>query len=406
MNGPAPLRHHRLMPDFPDFWIYTSGAFAGICLLVVILSLIIGHAYDEHMLWWHSAAVAGALWAHALGTDYPASASAMWAVQLALATMALFMAVGSTGAIARPARAMQYLALVFIVVMVPVQALGMVTQRHMGLLAIPWALLASWYMIRAWSQSGPWIAWIAAGQIALVVQHLLRTANLTSTWTEKLQAQGLAALAFYAAATYLGMVWLSRLSSENALRVEARERTDPLTGLAMPRVFFDRMDGALIRSRSMGYTCAVLLVRAENIEQIVRERRMDNNEAVLLAASRAIAGSLRSQDSAARLSGNRFAIMAEGIAEGTASQIATRILANGLRAGEWGLQGSDLQFQIAIVEIDPSDVTSASVLAQLEDLLREMATGAGNSRIRMLPRISDRQAPVSVPLAQVQSGLF
>lgn len=394
------------MPNFPDFWVYASGAFAGICLLVLLLGLIIGHAYDEHMLWWHSAGIAAALAAHLLGTDYPASASALWAVQLALATMALCVAVGSSGAITRPAKAMQYLAMVFIAVMVPAQALGMLTQRQMGLLAIPWALLASWYMIRAWSQSGPWIAWIAAGQVALVVQHLLRTANLNATWTEKLQAQGLAALAFYAAATYLGMVWLSRLSAENVLRVEARERTDPLTGLAMPRVFFDRMDGALIRSRSMGYTCAVLLVRAENIDQIVRERRMDNNEAVLLAASRAIAGSLRTQDSAARLSGNRFAIMAEGIAEGTANQIATRILANGLRAGEWGLKGSDLQFQIAIVEIDPCEVSSATVLAQLEDLLRDMATGAGNNRIRILPRISDRQAPAAPAVTQVQSGLF
>ncbi|MES1977214.1 MAG: GGDEF domain-containing protein [Pseudomonadota bacterium] len=394
------------MPNFPDFWIYTSGAFAGICVLVVLLGLIIGHAYDEHMLWWHSAAIAGALGAHLLGQDYPASASAMWAVQLALATMALCVATGSTGAIARPAKAMQYLAMVFIAVMVPAQAFGLLNQRQMGLLAIPWALLASWYLIRAWSQSGPWIVWIAAGQVALVVQHLLRTAHLNSTWTEQLQAQGLAALAFYAAATYLGMVWLSRLSAENALRVEARERTDPLTGLAMPRLFFDRMDGALIRSRSMGYTCAVLLARADNIEQIVRDRGMDNNEAVLLAASRAIAGSLRSQDSAARLSGNRFAIMAEGIAEGTANQIATRILANGLRAGEWGLKGSELQFQIAIVEIDPCDVGSATILAQLEEMLRDMVTGVVNNRIRVLPRISGRQVPGATPLAQVQNGLF
>lgn len=394
------------MPNFPDFWIYTSGAFIGICMLVMVLGLIIGQAYDERMLWWHAAAVTSALAAHVLGLDYPASASAMWVVQLALAAMALCVATGSSGATARPARAMQYLALVFVALMVPAQAFGMLTHRQMGLLAIPWALLASWYMIRAWSQSGPWIVWVAGGQVALVVQHLLRTGNLNSPWAEKLQAQGLAALALYAAATYLGMVWLSRLSAENALRVEARERIDPLTGLAMPRVFFDRMDGALIRSRSMGYTCAVLLVRAENIDQIVRDRRMDNNEAVLLAASRAIAGSLRSQDSAARLSGNRFAIMAEGIAEGTANHIATRILANGLRAGEWGLKGSDLQFQIAIVEIDPSDVSSATILAQLEDLLRDMAIGAGNSRIRMLPRISDRQAPMGAPITQAQSGLF
>ncbi|MES2402013.1 MAG: GGDEF domain-containing protein [Pseudomonadota bacterium] len=393
------------MPDFPDFWIYTSGAFGGICMLVLVLGLIIGHAYDEHMLWWHSAALGIALLAHALGQAYPASASALWPIQLALATLALCSATGSSGSIARPAKAIQYLSMALVGVMVPALALGLVTHRQMGLLVIPWALLASWYMIRAWSQSGPWMVWIAAGQTALVLQHLLRTADLNSPWNERLQAESLAALAVYACATYLGMVWLSRLSAENALRVEARERTDPLTGLAMPRVFFDRMDGALIRSRSMGYTCAVLLVRAENIDQIVRDQGMDNNERVLLTASRAIAGALRSQDSAARLSGNRFAIMAEGIAEGTANQIATRILANGLRAGEWGLKGSDLQFQIAIVEIDPSGVGSATILALLEDTLRGMTSKAASSRIKALPRITDRQTPLHTPAAGAEPDL-
>ncbi|MES2510566.1 MAG: GGDEF domain-containing protein [Pseudomonadota bacterium] len=395
-----------MTPDTPILWLYTSGAFIGICLLVALLGLIIGHAYDETMLWWHAAGVVAALLAQFLSQEYPASSAALWTVQLALATIALCVATGTSGAIARPAKAMQYLALVFVGVMVPALALGLVTQRQIGLLVIPWALLASWYMIRAWSQSGAWIVWLAVGQVALVVQHLLRTANLTTPFTERLQAESLGALAFYASATYLAMVWLSRLSVENALRVEARERTDPLTGLAMPRVFFDRMDGALIRSRSLGYTCALLLVRTENIEEIVREQGMENNERVLLAASRAIAGALRSQDSAARLSGNRFAVMAEGIAEGTATHIATRILANGLRAGEWGLQGSDLQFQIAIVEIDPSDTSSAVILAQLEDTLRDMAESASSNRIKVLPRVSERPVSVGAAAAPVQNGLF
>ncbi len=397
------------MPDFPDLLIYTSGAFAGICLLVVVLGLIIGQAYDEHMLWWHSGGVMAALAALVLGPDYPACASALWAVQLTLATMALCVATGSTGALARPAMALRYLSLAFVGLMVPALALGLVTQRQIGMLSLPWALMTSWYLIRAWSQSGPWIVWVSAGQTALVVQHLLRTANIGTPWTHELQAQSLGALAVYAAATYLGMVWLSRLSAENALRVEARERTDPLTGLAMPRVFFDRMDGALIRSRSMGYTCAVLLTRAENIEQVVKEQGMETNEPVLLAASRAIAGALRPQDSAARLSGNRFAVMAEGIAEGTANQLATRIVANGLRAGEWGLRGSQLQFQIAIVEVDPSDVSSAAILAQLEETLVDMTDRTdsnGNGRIRMLPRITDRKPAGHGPVGQPTSGAF
>ncbi|MES2413824.1 MAG: GGDEF domain-containing protein [Pseudomonadota bacterium] len=393
-----------MMADLPNLPIYASGAFAGICMLVVVLGLIIGHAYDERMLWWHAGAVSIALVAQVLGDGYPASASALWAVQLALASLALCVAVGSTGAIARPAKALQYLSMAFVALMVPALALNLVNQRQMGMLALPWALLTSWYIIRAWAQSGPWIVWLAAGQTALVLQHLLRTANLEPPQLDELQMHSLGLLAAYASATYLGMVWLSRLSAENALRVEARERTDPLTGLAMPRVFSDRMEGALIRSRSMGYTCAVLLVRVENIEQVVKDHQMDTNERVLLAASRAIAGALRSQDSAARLGGNRFAIMAEGIAEGTANQIATRILANGLRAGEWGLRGSELQFQIAIVEIDPSEASAASILAQLEEALYDMAESDSQNRIRLLPRISRRHTPAHPSGGQTEAG--
>lgn len=187
------------------------------------------------------------------------------------------------------------------------------------------------------------------------------------------------------------MVWFSRLRAENALRVEARERVDPLTGLAMPRVFFDRVDGAIVRSHNLGYACALMLIRVDNIEEVVAEQGLDNSDRVVLAASRAIAGTLRSHDSAARLTGNCFGVMVEGIAEGTANDLATRVLANGLRAGEWGLTGSELQLQIALVEIDRADIQSPAVLRKLEEALQEMADHHDSSRIRMLPRIRGKQ---------------
>ncbi len=196
----------------------------------------------------------------------------------------------------------------------------------------------------------------------------------------------LAALSVFSISTYLGMVWLSRSRAENALRVEARERTDPLTGLAMPRVFFDRVDGALIRSRSLGYACALVLVRIENIEKIVREQNLENAEPVILAAARAIANSLRPQDAAARLSGNRFCVMAEGIAEGAGTELATKILAQGLRAGESGLRGSELQFQIVVREILEPKTSSGAMLEELEEVLRDMSSQNSPHHIRTLPR--------------------
>ncbi|MBC7608844.1 MAG: diguanylate cyclase [Polaromonas sp.] len=203
---------------------------------------------------------------------------------------------------------------------------------------------------------------------------------------------GLAALSIFATSTYLAMVWFSRSRAENALRVEARERTDPLTGLATQRVFLDRVDGGLLRSRNLGYACALILIRVDNIEKVAADRNLDNNEAVILAASRAIAKTLRAQNTAARLSGNRFGVMAEGIAEGSGTELATKIVAQGLRAGECGLRGSELQFQIAVIEVVQPEIDSTALFQQLEEVLRQMTSQSSPNRIRTLARITGRQA--------------
>ena len=41
--------------------LFLSGAFAGIAALILLLSLLIGYAYRERMLWWHGATVGTAL---------------------------------------------------------------------------------------------------------------------------------------------------------------------------------------------------------------------------------------------------------------------------------------------------------------------------------------------------------
>lgn len=379
------------MPLSSHLPIYLSGAFAGIGVLVLLLSVLIGYAYRERMLLWHAGALASALLAQGLTQSSPRLSATLWVAQLLLSACAMRAATGTSGAMRRPAMVLPAMLVLFLLLTLIGLGLQLVSANLVNALLLPWAIVTGWYLLRAWKQSKPWIIWLALGQLALLVERLLWTSVLLAPEAVDPQIASLAALAVFGIATYVGMVWLSRLSAENALRVEARERTDPLTGLATPRVFFDRVDGALIRSRHMGYTCALLLIRVENIQETVAEQGLDNSEPVILAASRAIAAALRSPDSAARLASNRFGVMAEGIAEGMSSQLATQILANGLRAGQWGLQGSELQLQMAIIEIDPSDVKSAALLTELEGALRHMATQSGHTRIRTLPRISSRQ---------------
>ena len=372
--------------------IYLSGAFSGICVLVLVLSLLIGYAYSERMLWWHAAALSVALLSQVLMQGNQPGMVALWLVQLALAARALCVAAGYSGVMRQSAMALQAVALAFVVLVIPGLVFNLISEKHIHVLLLPWVAVTLWYLYRAWHLSKPWIFWLAAGQLALAAQSLLLMSAMPGLRHLDPVSASLAALALYASMTYVGMVWASRLRSENVLRVRARERTDPLTGLTTPLVFFDRVEGAIIRSRNMGHDCAVLMVRVENIDQIVMDQKLENNEHVVLGASRAIASTLRTQDSAARLSGNRFAVLAEGIAEGAANRLATRIVANGLRASEWGLQGSELQFQIAIVEISQADVRPTEIFSYLENVLIHMTKQGSASRIRRLPRLEGARA--------------
>ena len=372
--------------------IYLSGAFSGICVLVLVLSLLIGYAYSERMLWWHAAALSVALLSQLLMQGNQRGMVALWLAQLALAARALCVAAGYSGVMRQSAMALQAVALAFVLLVIPGLVFNLISEKDIHVLLLPWVAVTLWYLYRAWHLSKPWIVWLAAGQLALAAQALLLMSAMPGLRHLDPVSASLAALALYASTTYLGMVWASRLRSENALRVEARERTDPLTGLATQLVFFDRVEGAIIRSRNMGHDCAVLMVRVENIEQIVIDQKLENNEHVVLGASRAIASTLRTQDSAARLSGNRFAVLVEGITEGASNRLATRILANGLRASEWGLRVSELQFQIAIVEIRLADVRPTEIFSYLENVLIHMTGQGSASRIRRLPRIEGVRA--------------
>ena len=350
---------------------------------MVLLCLVVGYAYREPMLGWHAATLIAGLLAQSAG-DYPAQiSSTLWVMQLAFAAQALRVSTGSTGAMRQPAVSLRIVSLASVLV----AASGLLPDKQLTWILLPWAGITAWYLFRTWSQSRPWVYWLAAGQFALVAQWLLWKSVVPDVMDMSPGVASLAALSIFSISTYLAMVWLSRSRTENALRVEARERTDPLTGLAMPRVFFDRLDGALIRSRSLGYACALVLVRIENIEKIVLEQQLENAEPVILAAARAIANSLRAQDTAARLSGNRFCVMAEGIAEGAGTKLATKILAQGLRAGEWGLRGSEIQFQIIVLEILEPKANSGAMLQMLEEALRQMTSQNSPNRIRTLPRM-------------------
>ena len=372
-----------MMPYVDDPATYIAGAFAGICVLVLALSLLIGYAYNERMLWWHAATLTAALLVEVWSdTDTPL-ATLLWTLQLAIAALTLRATVGASGPTRRPGIALALLSPVFGLAAV----YGLFRPPVGAWLLLPWAAAMAWALYRAWMQNRPWIYWLALGQAALAVQGMLAIGITPGPLGFQPRVESMGALALFAVSTYLALVWFSRLRAENVLRIEARERSDPLTGLSMPVVFFDRVDGALIRSRNMGYHCALLVVRIGNVDKIIEEEHLDSSESVILAASRSIRGVMRAQDSSCRLGNNRFALLAEGITPGSAGAIATRLMAHGMRAGQFRIVTSQLHFQIAVVEVRRADVPAKDILQELDHALTRLSMQNRSYQIKTLPRV-------------------
>ncbi|MES2976162.1 MAG: diguanylate cyclase [Pseudomonadota bacterium] len=373
--------------------VFLSGAFAGITALILLLSLLIGQAYRERMLWWHAATLGVALVAQLCGAVGADEVGALFhALQVLLAVQTLRFTLGSDGPVRGAWKASRWLMLSLGLVL-----LLQLAWAHSYLwMLLPWAVVTCWYLARCWDQGQPWISWMAVGQLAWAMQWLVWTyahvaGDGNAPYTD---VASLAMLALAGSAIYLAMVWRSRIQSENSLRVQAREKVDPLTGFVMPRIFFTQVNDAQVRSLSLGYSTVLLLVRLHNLEQIMKEREAETSEPIVLAAAQAIASALRPHDIGARVSGNRFGVLAEGVStrEG-AVDLATRILAHGLRGADFGLPGSEMKFHIAGIEISRLGLDVGLILKGLEDALAGIGPATGGRPIRILTEL---EIPLSI----------
>ena len=373
--------------------LFLSGAFAGITAMILLLSLLIGYAYRERMLWWHGATLGVALIAQMSDAHETVSLCGLIrSLQVLLAVQTLRYMLGADGPVRGAWRAAGGLQLALF----PVIALQAFWPHSHQWMFAPWAFVTALYLLRAWAQGRPWIFWLAAGQVALGVQWLvwIYAAHEQQADVGYLQAAGLASLALAAMFIYLSMVWRSRLNSENNLRVQSREKVDPLTGFVMPRVFFTQVNDAQVRSQSLRYASVLLLIRLQNLEQIANDRESETTEPVVLAAAQAIASALRPNDTGARVSGNRFGVLAEGVSgRQGAIELSTRILAHGLRGDNVGLPGSELKFHIAAIEISQLGTDVSLILKSLEDALAEMASHPGGPSLRVLKHLEQTSVP-------------
>jgi diguanylate cyclase (GGDEF)-like protein len=173
-----------------------------------------------------------------------------------------------------------------------------------------------------------------------------------------------ALLCVWAATVFLASAWRNRIFSETRLRMDARNTVDPLTGLATPMIFYDRVQAARSMIKRYGHPSVVLLVHIENLGALSAEFGPEVAESALLSAANRIRQALGDGDVAARLSHSRIGVLAEGasLAEASAN-IASRILVAGLKEPLQAAPTEFLHFRVALAAV-PVDQMPAKVLLQ------------------------------------------
>lgn len=171
--------------------------------------------------------------------------------------------------------------------------------------------------------------------IAMLVRVVLASIGFE---TDGFLAVVIVSLTALIVARHLMEMWENR-SLTRALEVKITELTsreselehlalhDPLTGLANRRLFGDRVDHALERSRRTGERTAVLFIDIDDFKTVNDSLGHAAGDRLLVAVASRISGCVRPGDTVARLGGDEFGILMEELASpDEAAVVAARVL--------------------------------------------------------------------------------
>ncbi len=151
---------------------------------------------------------------------------------------------------------------------------------------------------------------------------------------------------------------------------------DPLTGLGNRALLFDHIELAIRRARREQHKVAVMALNVDRFRDINENSGTRGGDAFLVELARHIESLIRDTDTVARLSGDQFMIVFDGLdASEDIGAFGQRLL-RGLAAGALGAQPAPPTFS-AGVTVYPDDAGDAEALTRCAEtaLLRAKAEG-------------------------------
>ncbi len=179
---------------------------------------------------------------------------------------------------------------------------------------------------------------------------------------------------------------------------------DPLTGLPNRVLFLERLDHAVQRSRRSGHTAAVLfadLDRFKLVNDVYGHRAGDD---LLVAVAQRLAAVLRPGDTLARLAGDEFVILCEGLdTPARADAIAARISA--VFAAPFQLEVAEIDVTASVgIAFQGRDDQRPEELLQDADMAMYQAKRRGGARHQLIDLSEKRHTLQQVNLERELRG--
>jgi diguanylate cyclase (GGDEF)-like protein/PAS domain S-box-containing protein len=157
---------------------------------------------------------------------------------------------------------------------------------------------------------------------------------------------------------------------------------DQLTGLPNRTLFYDRLDQAMARARRYNSLLAVMLIDVDRLKAVNDTLGHSLGDQLIFRVAQRLAGATREGDTLARIGGDEFAYLAEGLKDGDhARSIGERMQASVNRS--CSISGMEVVPGISVgYSLYPDNGGSRESLLQLADLAMYNAKGSTNCKVQ------------------------
>ncbi len=232
-----------------------------------------------------------------------------------------------------------------------------------------------------------WVAYGFSPILAASMLPLLRNYGVipSSFWTEYAMLIG---SAIEVPIMFYGLYRRMAQDRSINLRASSVRYADPLTGVYSAKVVSQKLKQLLAATPRQHQPFALLAIDLTNYAELLKKYNRDTADRALVMAAARIRSVARSVDTVARIGETQFGLLIEGpVNTNDANDMATRILAAGLRATNELPEREPLRFNIALGHHgEPNAAYPAqaeSVMTLLLAALVEMKDGSGKA-IRVL----------------------